>query len=128
MTVTLQHESLDQGGFYVPRYEVKIEGANLPRDVLFDVRSLTYHDDVDGLDGFDLVVNNWDEARRAFKYIGSETTAQLARATPTGPGSRCSSRAARRSSSGSATATGSPRCSRARSPRCSRRTTTGPRS
>lgn len=82
MTVTLQHESLDQGGFYVPRYEVKIEGANLPRDVLFDVRSLTYHDDVDGLDGFDLVVNNWDEARRAFKYIGSETSAQLAEGHP----------------------------------------------
>ena len=79
MTVTLQHEALDQGGFYVPRYEVKIEGANLPRDVLFDVRSLTYHDDVDGLDGFDLVINNWDEQRRAFKYIGSETTAQLAK-------------------------------------------------
>ena len=77
MTTTMQHEAVRQGGFYVPRYEVKIEGANLPRDVLFDVRSLTYRDDVDGLDSFDLVVNNWDEVRRAFKYIGSETKAQL---------------------------------------------------
>jgi phage protein D len=82
MTVTLQHESLEQGGFYVPRYEVKIQGANLPRDVLFDVRSLTYHDDVEGLDGFDLVINNWDETRRAFKYIGSETKAQLEEGHP----------------------------------------------
>jgi phage protein D len=81
-TTTLQHESTEQGGFYVPRYEVKIAGASLPRDVLFDVRSLTYHDDVDGLDGFDLVVNNWDEKRRAFKYIGSETKAQLAEGHP----------------------------------------------
>ena len=81
-TVTLEQESLEQGGFYVPRYEVKIEGANLPRDVLFDVRSLTYHDDVEGLDGFDMVVNNWDEARRAFKYIGSETRAQLQEGSP----------------------------------------------
>lgn len=77
MTTTLHEEAAQQGGFYVPRYEVKIEGANLPRDVLFDVRSVTYHDDVDGLDGFDLVVNNWDEVHRRFKYIGSETKAQL---------------------------------------------------
>lgn len=82
MTTTLQHEAVRQGGFYVPRFEVKIEGANLPRDVLFDVKSLTYHDDVDGLDGFDLVVNNWDEVRRAFKYIGSEAPAQLKKGHP----------------------------------------------
>jgi phage protein D len=76
-TTTLQQESVRQGGFYVPRYEVKIQGANLPRDVLFDVRSITYRDDVEGLDSFDLVVNNWDEVRRAYKYLGSETAAQL---------------------------------------------------
>ena len=85
MTTTMQHEAVRQGGFYVPRYEVKIEGANLPRDVLFDVRSVTYRDDVDGLDSFDLVVNNWDEVRRAFKYIGSETKAQLEKGHPDHP-------------------------------------------
>lgn len=85
MTTTMQHEAASQGGFYVPRYEVKIEGANLPRDVLFDVRSVTYRDDVDGLDSFDLVVNNWDEVRRAFKYIGSETRAQLEKGHPDYP-------------------------------------------
>jgi uncharacterized protein len=85
MTTTMQHEAVRQGGFYVPRYEVKIEGANLPRDVLFDVRSVTYRDDVDGLDSFDLVVNNWDEVRRAFKYIGSETKAQLEKGHPDYP-------------------------------------------
>lgn len=77
MTTTVPEESAHLGGFYVPRYEVRIEGANLPRDVVFDVRSVTYHDDVDGLDGFDLVVNNWDEQERRFKYVGSETKAQL---------------------------------------------------
>lgn len=85
MTTTMQHEAVRQGGFYVPRYEVKVEGANLPRDVLFDVRSVTYRDDVDGLDSFDLVVNNWDEVRRAFKYIGSETKAQLEKGHPDHP-------------------------------------------
>ncbi|MDQ4054026.1 MAG: hypothetical protein M3237_15175 [Actinomycetota bacterium] len=83
MTITtMTQESKEQGGFYVPRFEVKIEGANLPRDVLFDVISLTYRDTVDGLDGFELVVNNWDEEKRAFKYIGSETKAQLEKGHP----------------------------------------------
>ncbi len=77
MTTTMPEEAARLGGFYVPRYEVRIEGADLPRDVVFDVRSVTYHDDVDGLDGFDLVVNNWDEEKRRFKYVGSETKAQL---------------------------------------------------
>lgn len=79
MTVTtkLFEESLEQGGFYVPRYEVKIEGANLPRDVLFDVQELTYEDDVEAIDSFRMTVNNWDDRRREFKYIGSETEAQL---------------------------------------------------
>jgi phage protein D len=86
MTVTtMSQESVEQGGFYVPRFEVKIEGANLPRDVLFDVISLTYRDTVDGLDSFELVVNNWDEEKRAFKYIGSETKAQLEKGHPDYP-------------------------------------------
>ena len=85
MTTTMQAEATRQGGFYVPRYEVRIEGANLPRDVLFDVKSLTYSDDVDALDTFDLVVNNWDSATRAFKYIGSETAAMLRNGHPDHP-------------------------------------------
>jgi len=52
----MHDESQRQAGFYVPRFEVKIEGAGLPRDVLFDVR---------------------DEVKREFKYIGSETKEQL---------------------------------------------------
>ncbi len=76
-TTPIQQEAERLGGFYVPRFEVKIEGANLPRDVLFDVRKLTYRDDVEGLDGFDLVVNNWDAEKRAFTYLGSETKAML---------------------------------------------------
>ncbi len=78
MTVTtLLEESQQQGGFYVPRYEIKIEGANLPRDVLFDVSSLTYEDSVDSIDSFRMTVNNWDDVLREYKYIGSETDAQL---------------------------------------------------
>lgn len=82
---TLFQESTDQGGFYVPRFEVKIQGANLPRDILFDVLSVTYRDSVDTLDSFTLVVNNWDDQRREFKFIGSETAEQLVPGHPDYP-------------------------------------------
>jgi phage protein D len=65
------------GGFYVPRFEVRIAGAGLPDDVLRDVKELTYSDDIDQLDSFQLVVNNWDPERREFKFIGSETEQTL---------------------------------------------------
>lgn len=76
-TTTLLEESQRQGGFYVPRFEVKVEGVDLPRDVLFDVSSVTYEDSVDSIDSFKLTINNWDDERREYKFIGSETEAQL---------------------------------------------------
>jgi uncharacterized protein len=76
-TTTLLEESERQGGFYVPRFEVKVEGVDLPRDVLFDVSSVTYEDSVDSIDSFRMTINNWDDERREYKFIGSETEAQL---------------------------------------------------
>lgn len=75
--VTLAEESLRQSGFYVPQFEVRIEGAGLPRNVLRDVVQLTYKDNIKEIDGFEITVNNWDAATRAFKYCGSETAADL---------------------------------------------------
>jgi phage protein D len=78
----LAQESRDQGAFYVPRFQVKIAGANLPHDVLYDVRSLTYEDSIDSIDSFQMEVNNWDEVEREFRYIGSETSAELQAGSP----------------------------------------------
>lgn len=64
-------------GFYVPRFEVKIAGAGLPDDVLRDVVEITYKDNVDELDTFQITVNNWDDTNNRFKYIGSETAQDL---------------------------------------------------
>ena len=61
----------------MPRFEVKIEGVDLPRDVLFDVSSVTYEDSIDAIDSFKMTINNWDDERREFKFIGSETAAEL---------------------------------------------------
>ena len=76
-TTTLLEESERQGGFYVPRFEVKVEGVDLPRDVLFDASAVTYEDSVESIDSFRMTINNWDDDRRQYKFIGSETAAQL---------------------------------------------------
>ena len=69
----------EQGDFYVPRFEIKIAGVNLPLDVLRDVEQVTYKDNVKELDSFELTVNNWDADAQDFKYVGAETADSLAK-------------------------------------------------
>jgi uncharacterized protein len=76
--VTLARESVNQRGFYVPGFEIRIDGVGLPRDILRDVTQLTYKDSLKEIDGFELTVNNWDPTTRKFKYVGSESKADLA--------------------------------------------------
>src|SRR5262249_49703071 len=75
--VTLRQESLEQGHFYVPQFEIKIAGTNLPHNVLRDVTQVTYKDGIKEIDSFELTVNNWDSVTRDFKYVGAETTDSL---------------------------------------------------
>jgi phage protein D len=75
--VTLRDESVAQHGFYVPQFEIRIEGVGLPRDVLRDVTQVTYTDNIKEIDGFEITVNNWDADTRTFKYVGAETAADL---------------------------------------------------
>jgi phage protein D len=74
---SLVDESRARHGFYVPQFEIRIEGVGLPRDVLRDVSQVTYHDSLKEIDGFEITVNNWDATTRKFKYVGSETAADL---------------------------------------------------
>lgn len=60
--------------FNAPGFEVRIEGENLPQNVLRDVREVKYIDGLTEIDRFELVVNNWDPAENRFKFIGSETS------------------------------------------------------
>src|SRR5262245_66004971 len=75
--VTVGDESKNQGDFYVPRFEIKIASASLPRDVLRDVLQVTYKDNIKELDSFELTVSNWDAGKKEFKYVGSETPDSL---------------------------------------------------
>jgi len=77
--MTLYDESTNPANrdFYAPGFELRIDGVGLPQGVLRDVMEVTYHDDINEIDGFELTVNNWDATTRRCKYIGSETAAQL---------------------------------------------------
>jgi hypothetical protein len=75
---TLGQESIAEQSFYVPQFEVRIEGTGLPREVLRDVTEVTYRDSLREIDGFEITVNNWDADTRQFKYVGSETEDDLA--------------------------------------------------
>jgi uncharacterized protein len=83
-TFTMLAESADQGHFYVPQFEVRIQGAGLPKDVLRDVREVKYHDKLTEIDGFEMTVNNWDSHLRDFKYVGAETAESLTKPTDLG--------------------------------------------
>ena len=54
--------------FYVPYFKVKIEGRSLPDDVVRDVLQVGYTDNIEEIDSFELVVNNWDAQAGKFKY------------------------------------------------------------
>jgi phage protein D len=75
---TLYDESIDPSNrnFYAPGFQLRIDGVGLPQGVLRDVMQVTYHDDINEIDGFELTVNNWDDSARRCKYIGSEGTSQ----------------------------------------------------
>ena len=54
--------------FYVPNFEVKIDGKKQGKDVVRDILQASYKDDVESIDSFELTVNNWDAQTRSFKY------------------------------------------------------------
>jgi Bacteriophage probable baseplate hub protein len=57
--------------FYVPELEVNVGGRPLERAAIHDVTTVTYHDSLDEIDGFEITINNWDAEQRTFKYADS---------------------------------------------------------
>lgn len=87
--IVREQDQADPRLFLTPLFEVRIEGAGLPNDVLRDITEITYRDSLTELDQFELTVNNWgpadkaeNEPRRMFKYIGSETDSDLKSGDP----------------------------------------------
>lgn len=57
--------------FYVPRFELFIGDRPERGAILFDVMQVTYKDNVESIDTFELTINNWDEEKRQFKHHDS---------------------------------------------------------
>jgi phage protein D len=56
---------------YAPEFEVHIEGLELDPTTKNDVIDLRVHRDIDEMSGFDLTLNNWDDANLRFKHSDS---------------------------------------------------------
>jgi uncharacterized protein len=75
--LTLFRESIRKHGFWAPEFEVHVEGASLPRNVVRDITQLSYHDNIKEIDGFDMTVNNWDDTLLDFKYLGGTADSRI---------------------------------------------------
>jgi uncharacterized protein len=53
---------------FVPAFEVYVDKRRIGRELLHDVLSVSYRDDLDQIDSFELTVNNWDDDELTFKY------------------------------------------------------------
>jgi len=56
--------------FYVPAFDLKIEGQDISAEAAKDVIDVRYSGLINNIDEFDLTVNNWDAERLDFKYTG----------------------------------------------------------
>jgi phage protein D len=54
--------------FWVPQFKVTLRGRPVDQKVVNDILSVEYHDGMDEIDSFKLVVNNWDPEKRSFRY------------------------------------------------------------
>lgn len=57
--------------FFVPAFDIKLGGLDLPVTPSHDILEVKYSDNIDQFDSFELTVNNWDAEQEDFKYTGS---------------------------------------------------------
>ena len=54
--------------FYVPYFEVKLQGRPLGQDIVRDISQVIYKDNLEDVDNFELTIVNWDAETRTYKY------------------------------------------------------------
>jgi phage protein D len=57
--------------FYVPAFEIKIGNRKQGLGVVRDITQVSYKDDIEAIDSFEITINNWDAQQRTFKYSDS---------------------------------------------------------
>lgn len=56
--------------YYVPAFELKVNGRPANRELVRDLTEVTYEDSLDAIDSFTLAFNNWDTDHRRPAYVG----------------------------------------------------------
>lgn len=54
--------------FHVPYFQVKLQGRPQGQEVVNDILQVTYKDNINEIDSFEISINNWDAQKRTFKY------------------------------------------------------------
>jgi Bacteriophage probable baseplate hub protein len=54
--------------FYVPSFRVELNDRTLGPAVVRDITKVTYKDNIEEVDSFEVTINNWDADKLAFKY------------------------------------------------------------
>jgi phage protein D len=54
--------------FYVPRFEIKLQGQDLADSVIRDVTEVTYSDTIDGYNRVEFKLHDWDNLQRVPKF------------------------------------------------------------
>lgn len=58
--------------FYVPAFELRLDGRSPGQEVIHDIQQVTYKDSIEELDSFEITIANWDAGRRRLKYSDDE--------------------------------------------------------
>jgi phage protein D len=58
--------------FFVPMFEVKLRGRALEKDVFRDITQVSYKDNIEEVDSFEITINNWDAETCKFKYLDTD--------------------------------------------------------
>jgi phage protein D len=54
--------------FFAPAFRIKLNGQDAGREVIADVLEVSFTDDLENIDSFEFVLNDWDVARRRPKF------------------------------------------------------------
>lgn len=56
--------------FYVPAFEIRVNDAPMPLNIVRDILEVTFEDSVEGIDSFSFVMNNWDTDQVRPQFVG----------------------------------------------------------
>lgn len=76
-TSTQRTDILSDYEFYAPEFQVKIDGEVLDPTTKGDILQVEVTMDLDNMTGFDLTMNNWDDAAFDFKYTNTGSQVEL---------------------------------------------------